>query len=105
MDEHVLAAAIPSSAGGLEVTRALLGRGDMVVQGRLLMTMIEPAAERKRGACRPRESRPQRDTRRGTAPVCDAPAFRGACRLSRAVSATSACRRGNSPRPAWRRRR
>jgi len=34
-----------ASAGGLEVTRALLGRGDMVVQGRLLMTMIETAVE------------------------------------------------------------
>ena len=34
-----------ASAGSLGVTRALLGRGDMVVQGRLLMTMIETAVE------------------------------------------------------------
>ena len=66
---------------------------------------LRPAAERKRGVFFPPGCRPHRCKRPDRPPDCGAPAFRGACRLSRAGGPTSACPEGSSPRPAWRQRR
>jgi hypothetical protein len=53
-----------------------------------------------RRGCRQRRCR-RRDRLRG----CGGPAFRGACRLSRAAAPTTACPTGSSPRPSSRRPR